>query len=537
MPRPRGRPVGSKNSPSSSNNQQNQSANFPPNLFALSDPNFMTSFMSFYSNPAFSAAFAKDPAYFQKLVAEYYKILIGPSLLGSVGPTLPNLTSQSPSNAILNQLSQASSFAKSHISTSSITTTTSSIPSSLNTSHSSKTPSVPQFDMKNLIASAASQVAKSTGASQSSSATISVGTGQLTITPTMSKPPVSNTLSLPQNSPQISQITPKPSSSSSVSIIKLPSSSPTLSVKPLSELMGSKPSTSSSIPNLLDLPKSLTITPTSLISPEKSKTMQTQMPQVSLIPDNVGSDSLKFQTKMKTSKKSKIPTAPYQKSQTPPQQQPLTAAQLGNMQSLSQQFPSLASNLNLQNYNQQVALLNSYAELLKSVGGMNSNPTAAALLQQSLNLSQFQMPPQKRPYTKRGRTPKVQSQQRYPTSMPIQSSGSSSTTENISTISVSGTSSTSFNNIPLSSISNKQTKTQTFPSPFNMPLSKSPIMSPSPSPVLPPPSIPAGLSILAQTTSPTKTLQQKLAEKQKANALNESSSKSTNSGKDVIILD
>lgn len=260
------------------------------------------------------------------------------------------------------------------------------------------------------------------------------------------------------------------------------------------------------------------------------------MSQLSMFPDKSKEPS-KYPSKSKASKKTNVnpyarpPSAPL--STSPSSFPGASAAQLNSLSALAQQMPFMG-NFNLQNYNSQVNLLKTYADLFTSMG----IPPAASMGPAGLGqIPPFQMPvPPKRSTTKKPRAPK--SQPRF--TSPSQATSSTVPTPRLPD---------SITAIPIPPTKTKQSPQSFVPSPFNVPLSKSPILahsSPNPSPGLSPglgsvgvlgaahqststvtpPTLPtppgAGTTLIQ--SSPTKTLQQKLAERQKANALNESSS-------------
>ncbi|CAD7086420.1 unnamed protein product [Hermetia illucens] len=505
--RPRGRPVGSKTV-----NKNIPPPAIPPSLF---DPATIAALL--YSNPGFNNALSKDPNYMKTLTQEYYKILLGsPSISSLLSSNLPKSTLSS---------TFPSSSAPPQPSTSSMTSTK---------------PQIPQFDMNTLMASLASQTGKSAPTTQSSSSTINLGSGELTITPTTSKPTIPGTTKEPKHSSSASlasQIFSSSMAGTSISMTRVPTPMPVTGSK--SDTSNLSSSSVSQLPLLPDLPKSLTITPAPSFSSEKltkTPTSSPQMSQLSMFPDKSKEPS-KYPSKSKASKKTNVnpyarpPSAPL--STSPSSFPGASAAQLNSLSALAQQMPFMG-NFNLQNYNSQVNLLKTYADLFTSMG----IPPAASMGPAGLGqIPPFQMPvPPKRSTTKKPRAPK--SQPRF--TSPSQATSSTVPTPRLPD---------SITAIPIPPTKTKQSPQSFVPSPFNVPLSKSPILahsSPNPSPGLSPglgsvgvlgaahqststvtpPTLPtppgAGTTLIQ--SSPTKTLQQKLAERQKANALNESSS-------------
>lgn len=537
--RARGRPVGSKNTQllgpqvgTSTFQQQPQltQQQQPPAISSASiqaaanlmSQTSLASLMSIYTNPAVSGQITKDHAAFQKLVAEYYALLGGPAASGA--SLLPNLAAPSLS-PILNPMATVQPLT---------------IPSAQNIPELSPQPptsmatKIPQFDIKNLIASAASQVSKTATSSHTQSTTINIGGGELTITPTSSKPPSQSKESTSTSSPGSSKFSASsmPASSSSISVTKVPAHSPNIYVKPLSD-MTSKPLLP---PKLPELPKSLSITPsTSMYPVEKSRPQN--MPNMSMIPDLKMPDKPPGKAKS-SSKKKPAQSTPYSRPPSVPPSMPptsssagaglpgLSTAELASLAGLSQQFP-LLTDFRMDNYNQQAAMLAQYAELIKTMGSGSSMMSQIAQMSQ---LQPFQMLGQKRPPAKRNRQPK-------PKKPPQQQDLHAAVESALKSLSPQITM------IPSPSKASKQQPQQ----PFNMKTYTSPatLTSVGPPPPqmgmnapppsagritpktipTPPPSLTPGL----QQTSPVKTLQQKLAERQKANQqMNENAQKPQN---------
>ncbi|XP_055840261.1 calcineurin-binding protein cabin-1-like isoform X2 [Episyrphus balteatus] len=510
--RARGRPVGSKNAPAQISTSTIQQQPPVPSASIQAGSNLMNqsslaSLMSLYTSQSMSSQVTKDHAAFQKLVAEYYALLGGPAASGA--SLLPNLAAPSM-NPILNPLAALQPLK------------TPAAPNIPEVSPQQTTAKVPQFDIKNLIASAASQVSKTATSSHSQSTTINIGGGELTITPTSSK--ITHLKEPTTGSSKLSAS--MPSNSSSISVTKVPAHSPNIYVKPLADM------TTKTLlpPKLPELPKSLSITPsTSLYPVEKSRSQK--MPNMSLIPELKMPD--KPQGKAKSSSKKKpVPATPYTRPPSVPPPNPpgvlagLSTADLTSLAGLNQQFP-LMNNFSMENYNQQAAMLTQYAELLKNMGSSNSMMSQIAQMSQ---FQQFQMLGQKRPYAKRSRQtkPKKPAQDIHA----AVESALKSLSPQITMIPSSSTKTSkqqpqqTFN---MKTYNSPATLTSVGPPPPPMSMSAPPPggrNTPKPIPT-PPPSLTPGL----QQTSPVKTLQQKLAERQKANQqMNENAQKPGASG-------
>ncbi|GAB0096771.1 calcineurin-binding protein cabin-1-like [Sergentomyia squamirostris] len=449
LPRPRGRPAGSKNTPTTPTSAASM-------MNPLLDSN-MATLMAMYANPSlFSASqYSSDPT-MNSFLAEYYKMMLNPNFgmisnlgggmstkpVGSNTAKMNTLASKLPSGTTLQPQSSGSKTPK------------------------SSTPQIPQVDMKSIIASAANMVASS-GKSQSS--TINLGGGQLTITPTqqcLTKEPV--------KTPESSKSSSKPSYAQEVinavaSKFKMPSTVASMLALPS------------------ELPKSLTITPA--MEPTKRSASLDSMP--TKIPERMSTGSLQSTPvgKTKSAKKRSSTSSSY--SRTPSSLPQMSMSQWNQIASQYKALPSMQSQadmMRLQTYR------DSYLEFL-------SNPNS---LVQSTAVS-----------SKKSQLPRSRETTQVITSQNVISSSKISQSKV---------------EIPKSSLPN-----------FSMPpLPSSPVLSVSPahSPQLL--TTPPGV-----TSSPTKTLQQKLAERQKANAsLNESNKQSqkqqarrTHPDDDVIVLD
>lgn len=317
------------------------------NLASLMDPSALM--MALCSNPGLFQS------QYQSLANEYFK------LMSAAG--MKNLFSSSPSSVSLPK---------------SVTTTASSTLTTSTSSAAASAAKMPQFDIKSLIESA---VAKPpTAASPLQATTINIGGGELTITPTLSKP------STPKETPPPKPLS-KPSTSTSpqsVSVTKVSGSSPSISVKPLSEL-SAKPAP---MPQLPELPKSLSITPaSSSVTPPKPSSK----PQISVVPE-LGKIQKPNPPPTKSKSKSKSSYSnPYMR--TPP----------GTSAS---SYPFMKTGFNLDNYASQAAALTAYADYIQSSG---VNPAALELAKLQLQQMMAQPPVLKKvPVKKQAPKPKYQ---------------------------------------------------------------------------------------------------------------------------------
>lgn len=442
------------------------SAAKPPTSAALSSATNLASLMD---PSALMMALCSNPGLFQSqyqsLANEYFK------LMSAAG--MKNIFSSSPS---------ALSSPKS------VTTTASSTFPTSTSSISASAAKMPQFDIKSLIESA---VAKPpTAASPLQATTINIGGGELTITPTLSKP------STPKETPPPKPVVNKPSTSTSpqsVSVTKVSGNSPSISVKPLSEL-SAKPAP---MPQLPELPKSLSITPaSSSVAPPKLSAK----PQISVVPE-LGKIQKPNPPPTKSKSKSKSSYSnPYMRTQ------PGTSA-----------YPFLKSGFNLDNYASQAAALTAYADYIQ---GSGLNPAALELAKLQLQQMMAQPPVLKKAPTKK-QAPKPKYQPPAPPSIPMLPSRGAPFIPPFNLLG---------QGLPAASLA-------------SMMPALSQAMAGTSASVSAPPST---ASSPAHQVSPTKTLQQKLAEKQKANQYFErpgsaGSSGSGGSGQrknsDVIILD
>lgn len=432
-----------------------------PNLSSLMDPSALM--MALCSNPALFQS------QYQTLATEYFKLMTAAGMKNVFSSSAPSTPSPKPVTT-----TASSTFATST--------------SSASSAAAAAAAKIPQFDIKSLIESA---VAKPpTSASPLQSTTINIGGGELTITPTLSKP------STPKETPPPKPLSKPVSSSSpqSVSVTKIPGNSPSISVKPLSEL-SAKPAP---MPQLPDLPKSLSITP----APSASSSLkQSSKPHISVVPElgKIQKPNPPTSSKSKSKSKSNF-SNPYMR--TPPTSSASPYALLG------------AGGFNLDNYASQAAALTAYAEYIQNSG---LNPAALELAKLQMHQMMVQPPVQKKQAPKKPPKPKMPM---IPTS-----SVSRAPTTFIPPINMMGQ---GLPNASLASMLLSQT----------MAGMSSPATTSTPSPNL------TG----ALQVSPTKTLQQKLAEKQKANSNqffdrpgSAGSSGSSGSGQrknsDVIILD
>lgn len=389
----------------------------------LSDPSAMSSILAMYGNPTLMSMLSQysDKAIQNQMMSEYYKQL-GMSSSGMLG--LPNLASLMPG-----------------------------LPMNLHSSLHSPTPSS--------VVSTSPKIQDSINVSS-----------ELTITAvTDNKSSSQKSSSSTSKSSQLPSVLKKDLPSSSFSS-KLFQDTPSSSLSSWNTT-SAHPSQTKKI--LTDLPKSLSITPTSIPATQyrdSSKQQKSSQPKVR--------DSQKFVDKMKPNKKSLI--NPYALSGNSSKQSSKQSSKLPTQSPLP--------GFTLQEYNQQLALLSKYTSQLNSAG---FNIAALPTKKTSTSKKQQQHSPQLKQHQQQ------QQQLMQQTSI-----------------------------IPIPSISPQSQSSRTPPivgppstSTYNK--NMSPIMiksSPTKSPILPmnysrqsmtPPS--------TSSLTPTKTLQQKLAEaKQKANA-------------------
>lgn len=355
LPRPRGRPPGSKNyishTPPSTMANTNLTAQ-NPYLNRMDAASMSMAMMSMYNNPALMAQYS-DPNAVTALLNEFYKLsnMTGmSSMLPGLGQTGLGLSPQSP-----------------------LLPSVPSLPSP-----TSSTAKLPQFDIKNLISSATSlSAAASTAAKTPTSTIITVGSGQLTITPstTTAKTSISQNIMTKGNYaslipepkqyydpklqiPSKTDLTKSVSQISSTIFNDMPGISVT-KVKPST----SSPQSSSNLNMPKALPKSLTITPAPAGYTGKPSNVN-QYPQVTLQPEILP----KPQAKAKKPKQTKRNSAPANTTSTQP---------FGR--TMPQQFPPNSTAYNAMNeFTQQMAVLNQYSDLMKS---MDSTQSAKLLAQ------------------------------------------------------------------------------------------------------------------------------------------------------------
>lgn len=239
MTRPRGRPPGSKNVnysslfPSPGNNNNASTSRL--------DPSTMSTLMSLYSNPTFMTTLSQftDPAQVNAFLTEYFR-LTNTGNMSQLMPGLTNYPNHLPSNTAAPTTVKPPKVPKPPMSALSI-------PSSNYTTK--PMPTVPSTANINPISSSAASVYKS-----GASTVISVGSGQLTITPSLSITPNISQQSVipPMNQSMKTQKSSNTKRKSNTTVL------PTQPKKICADL------SSSVKPNLPhDLPKSLSIIPTS----------------------------------------------------------------------------------------------------------------------------------------------------------------------------------------------------------------------------------------------------------------------------------
>lgn len=487
--RPRGRPPGSKNSNMSSTISSGYSSSstnpfLPPRL----DPNLMAAaIMGMYSNQNLMQGMPtgfSDPATVNSLLNEYNK--------------LSNLTGMS---SYLGNMQPAAAFNPS-----------STVSSALAKSTSGDT--------------SISAIAMAANKSAAASTVISLGSGQLTITPTLSStaPTAKQAKDLalnPVNSAYVSllkaeaELRLKSQSKSSTKFDKQAANynKPAVSVTkvPQQKASTSTTSQSSNINLPKSLPKSLTITPTSAGYSGKPQPLSNQAPQITLQPE-------------------KQTTIPSKSAGTTDKSKKKSQSAQRSLSSSSMMNPFSA--FSLQDYTQQMAILNQYTEMMKGV------PTSGGRLLADLAKPAVTKGPSSSSSRGTGQ-PSGKSKPSKPScsaTLPKDSSvvkqmqqllgaqhAASRTAPAAHQQQKLKSSASAFGTIAQpkahqSSASPKMTSYSPLP-PFAMPSSTSPIiLSPSPnrSPNLHSTAVPPALTPPGHQISPTKTLQQKLAERQRA---------------------
>ena len=376
LPRPRGRPPGSRNITSVSTSKP-VSTSLPYN-FGNMDPATMSmaAMMGMYSNPSMSLAQYSDPNAVTALLNEFYK--------------LSNMTGMS---SLLSGMSQSSAAAAA----------TSPIFSAPSASSNS---TLPQLDLKNLITSTAhgSSGSNVSAAKNSTASTvISVGSGQLTITPstnTNSKSISAKDLLAKQNFASLMLQPESLMKYSPADVLKSTTSSSAASsstqniFQDMPGISVTKVKQNSSIPTTLPpstninlpkaLPKSLTITAAppsytgkpSLVNQYPQVTVQPEYPLLAPSTSKGGGKTKKRQQQPKQS------SVPYS---LPLGQFPVSAPahkqSRGNPSSSMHTTPMLSEQdyRNMKEYREQMLVLSQYSELMQSM-----DPTHSAKL-----LSQF----------------------------------------------------------------------------------------------------------------------------------------------------
>lgn len=360
-PRPRGRPPGSKNSTPSAGSSAHANL-MAPLPYGQIDATTMAAILGIYKNapliPPMAPQF-NDPNAMAALLSEYYKLtnLTGMSAL---------LANSNPSAML--PLANASPF--SHHSSPS----TSGSPSKL-----------PMFDINSLISSAAEKMIPT-----SPSTVVNIGSGQLTITPSAlgTQSARSGTASSSSYKPSKTQQSQRPPTSS-----QMFSDMPGISVTKV------KPKNSKSTLNLpKDLPKSLTITPAPPIAHPATSPSTSATSSYSHLPNMQQYSQLQM----------KHETRPYNKTNRAPRKQNRQKkmattmgafgmhSQLPSMMPGPSAFASSASSLGTPSpygsgasnpdYNQHMAVMSQYAELMKNLGPTSSASHLLSHLEQYTKL-------------------------------------------------------------------------------------------------------------------------------------------------------
>lgn len=490
--RPRGRPPGSKNSNMSSSLSSTYTSSAAQNPFMSPrlDPNLMAAaIMGMYSNSNLMQGMPSgfsDPATVNSLLNEYNKL----SNLTGMTSFLGNM----PSAGAFNPISTASSSAS---------TKSTSVDTSI------------------------SAIAMAANKSTAASTIISVGSGQLTITPTLSStaPTVKQTKDSalnPVNSAYVALLKAEAelrlkNQSKSKSSTKFEQQStnytkPAVSVTKVPQQKAS-PSASSQSGNInlpKSLPKSLTITATSAGYSSKSQASN-QTPQITLQPEKPTTLSSKSGSTDKATKK---------KSQSAQRSQSST--------SMMNPF----NGFSLQDYAQQMALLNQYNEIMK---GVTSGGRSLADLAKPLPIAKTASSSRSTTAQPTGKSKQSKSSTISSASLAKDSAAVKQMQHLASAVTAASRAApvahqqqkTKSSALPFTTIAQpKAHQSSASPKmsysplpPFAIPSSTSPIiLSPSPnqSPNLHSSAVPPALTPPGHHISPTKTLQQKLAERQKA---------------------
>lgn len=361
LSRPRGRPPGSKNLNSNSANASpasggNTGSNLNSKAARGMDSATMSAMMALYSNPsALMASLTQftDPASLNAFLAEYYKLasLGGMSQL-MTGLPKPQTTKTAAPKPPKPQAPKAQ-------------------PQSMSSSHPSLTATLnagsvqsklPQLDIQSLFSSATTVTKNTTSTSIPKPATtvISVGSGELTITPSMNMGMLSNpkghsmypqqtTTSLLKSMQPQAEMPKPPKRSVDVKDTKRKNqNNPQTSNNLFKDMPGISVTSvqPSNIPR--DLPKSLSITPTPAGYSNKA-TIPSQ-PFVTLQPEKSG----------KAPKQKKQRTDQWMKNPYSRQSGPTKAAALSGLGAGLDQI------LSMPDFNQQLAMFNKYNEMLKS---------------------------------------------------------------------------------------------------------------------------------------------------------------------------
>lgn len=377
LSRPRGRPPGSKNTNpgnsaaaaaanaaataalcAQSQSMSNSLANPMTGLFHGLDSNAISAAMALYSNPTLMASLTQftDPDSLKTFIAEYYKwaSMTGMSQLMTALPQPQSATVKPPTSIAKPQTTGPSSFPMSSASMSTMNVQ----------------PKLPQLDIQSLFSSSTTVTPGTmsfSGTKTTQSTVISVGSGELTITPSISQPSLKgNTFvqqkpgtSLLKNMQQPSRpVKHHKNKESKKQEPKLPTTNQSASLS-FSDMPGisitsvNKPS---NIP--LDLPKSLSITPAQAGYNSKIGSSSTQ-PFVTLQP--------KKPSKQKKNKQEQWPKL-VKHSPTAG-----TGLSLGS------------GGFDIPDFNQQLAIFTQYNEILKSAANQANKKSYMSQFEQFLS--------------------------------------------------------------------------------------------------------------------------------------------------------
>lgn len=340
LSRPRGRPPGSKNVNNFSAQSSIASSNFNP---ARVDPSAFSSLLSLYSNPAFMSAVSQftDPTSLNTFLTEYIKITnlgVTPQLMAGLPNSFASPTYQQSTTTTMAtkppKMEQTipkgtSAMSVTPVSVSKSMSANSNVPLKVNSSNSSQ--STMSSSKQHTISSSAANAFKS-----GTSTVISVGSGQLTITPSISITPQTTTILPSQMQPGSNQ----PKQKKSIDNKRKSNNSPSTALpSKIYQGLPSKPKMS------LDLPNSLSIIPTS--GGYSSKSTHSSKPFVTLQHE-------KAPKSMKPKKKTNISNSNLQVNPSSSHAPSFPYGGLG------------LADMSANDLNNQLALFNQYKELFQS---------------------------------------------------------------------------------------------------------------------------------------------------------------------------